>query len=343
VTYGERAQDRVQLSLPSARGVRLTPCKPIGAAPMLSRNRLFVLLFAAASLLLPAPVRAESDGLHDALALEFKSAGDQAMQATHYEQALAAYERASELEANPILLFNRGRALQALNRYPEALDAIVAFSEQASPELVAKAGDLNELLANLRQHVSRLEIICAVSGARAVLAGKPLGTTPFATPLRVNAGSSKLVITAEGYLPFEKDVALPANGQQRVDVALVPRKAQGHLTVTSVVGAVAFADGVRLGTVPAEITLQRGRHLVRVEHPGFMASETGVEIIAGQDRSLNLALEKEPGLLGRWWFWTGAGVLVSAGVTALICATTERGPSSGDIAPGRVAAPLLRF
>jgi len=306
-------------------------------------NRLFFLLFAASSLLLTAPARASSDELHDALALEFKSAGDQAMQAKHYEQALGAYERAAELEAHPILLFNRGRALQALNRYPEALDAIVAFSERASPALSAKAGDLEELLANLRQHVSSLEIICAVPGARAVLAGKPLGSTPFAAPLRVNAGSSHLVITADGYLPFEQDVVLAATEQQRVEVALVRRKTEGRLTVTSVVGAVAFADGVRLGTVPAEITLPSGRHLIRVEHPGYSASETGVEIAPGGDRAVNLALEKEPGLLGRWWFWTGAGVLVSAGVTVLICATTERSPSSGDIPPGRVAAPLFRF
>ncbi len=316
---------------------------PIEKRRMSSLARFLVPLLVASSLLLAAPVQAESVGLRDALAREFKSTGDQAMQAKRYEQALAAYERASELEAHPILLFNRGRALQALNRYPEALDAIVAFREQASPELTAKAGNLDELLANLRQHVSHLEIVCAVPGAHVVLDGKILGDTPFAKPVPVNAGSSHLAITAEGYLPFEKDIVLPPTGQQRVQVTLTVHKSEGHLTVTSVVGAVAFVDGVRLGSVPAEATLPSGRHLIRVEHPGFRSAETGVEIIADQDRALHLALEKEPGLLRKWWFWTGAGVLVSAGVTALICATTERSPSSGDIPPGRVASPLLRF
>lgn len=307
------------------------------------QSRFFILHLAGSCLLFAAPARADADALHDALALEFKSAGDQAMQAQKYEQALAAYERASELEAHPILLFNRGRALQALNRYPEALDAIVLFSKQAAPELAARAGNLEELLSNLRQHVSTLEIDCAVPGARVTLAGRPLGVTPFVVPLRVNAGSAHLTVTAEGYQPFEKDLTLSPTSEQEVVVALVLRKSEGHLTVTSAVGAVAFADGVRLGSVPAEITLASGRHLIRVEHPGYLASETGVEISQGQNRTLNLALEKETGLAGRWWFWTGAGVVVCAGITALIFATTERSPSSGDIAPGRVAAPLFRF
>jgi hypothetical protein len=310
---------------------------------MSSFQRSIVVLLAAAGLLLPEPARADSGELHDALAIEFKSVGDREMQAMRYEQALAAYLRASELEAHPILLFNRGRALEALKRYPEALDAMLAFREQASPELAKKAGDLDELLAHLGQLVSRLEVVCAVPSASVVLDGKRLGVTPLAKPVPVNAGSAHLTISADGYQPFEQDVVLPPAGQTSVVVTLVRSKAEGTLTVSSVVGAVAFADGVRLGTVPAEVTLPSGRHLIRAEHPGFVAAETGVEVSAGQTKSINLLLERKPGLFSQWWFWTGAAVVVTAGVVVLIAATTERAPTSGDIPPGRIAAPLLRF
>jgi PEGA domain len=306
-------------------------------------SRLLALLLTAGAALPPAAARAQSDGLRDALALEFKSAGDQAMQAKRYEEALRAYERANDIEPHPSLLFNRGRALQALNRYPEALDAMVTFREQASPELAARAGNLDELVTNLQQHVSSLEVICDVPGARAVLDGKPLGSAPFAKPLRVNAGRAHLTVSAEGYSSFERELELPGAETQRVTVVLLRRKAEGHLQVTSVVGAVAFVDGVRLGTVPAELTLQSGRHSLRIEHPGYLAAETGIEVSAGQNRRLHVPLERKTGLLGQWWFWTGAAVLVGAGVTVAILATTERAPSTGDIPPGRVAAPLVRF
>jgi hypothetical protein len=310
---------------------------------MSSFHRSLVVLLTAAGLLLPVPARADSGELHDALAIEFKSVGDREMQAMRYEQALAAYLRASELEAQPILLFNRGRALQALKRYPEALDALSAFREQAPPELARRAGDLDELLAHLRQLVSRLEVVCAVPSASVVLDGKRLGATPLAGPVPVNAGSAHLTITADGYQAFEQDVVLPPAGQTSVVVALVRSKSEGTLTVNSVVGAVAFADGVRLGSVPAEVRLASGRHLIRVEHAGFVPAETSIEVSAGQTKSIKLLLERKAGLFSQWWFWTGTAVVVTAGVAVLIAATTERAPTSGDIPPGTVAAPLLRF
>lgn len=310
---------------------------------MPSLSHFSVILLLASCLLLARPAQADSGELQDRLAIDFKAAGDQAMQTVRYEQALEAYDRASEIEPAPILLFNRGRALQALKRYPEALAAITAFKEQAPPELAAKAGDINELLANLRRQVARIEIKCDVPDARVVLDGQLLGVTPLPTPRAVNAGRAHLSVTADGYLPFERDVVLPAGAEERIVVTLVHRKSEGRLTVTSVVGAIAFVDGVRLGSVPAEVTLPTGRHLIRIEHAGYLPSETRVEVAAAQHRVLRFPLERRGSLLGQWWVWTSAALVVATGVTVYALATTERSPTSGDIPPGRVASPLLSF
>jgi len=110
-----------------------------------------------------------------------------------------------------------------------------------------------------------------------------------------------------------------------------------------VAGALVYVDGERLGTVPAEVALAAGRHQVRIEHPDYRRAETTVEITSGDEKRLDVELEKNPGLLKKWWFWTGAGVVLAGGVGVTIALTTERKPDRGDIPPGTISAPLLRF
>ena len=49
--------------------------------------------------------------------------------------ALRAYNEAYALEPQPALLYNRGRAHMALEQFPEALQQLLQFREQAPPEL----------------------------------------------------------------------------------------------------------------------------------------------------------------------------------------------------------------
>src|SRR5690349_16846814 len=83
-----------------------------------------------------------------------KKAGDAAMEALQYADALAAYSDAHAITRDPALLYNMGRALQALNRFPEALDKLDAFELAASPELKARVPRLPKLIAEIRQRVS---------------------------------------------------------------------------------------------------------------------------------------------------------------------------------------------
>jgi hypothetical protein len=44
-------------------------------------------------------------------------------------------------------------------------------------------------------------------------------------------------------------------------------------------------------------------------------------------------------IAGKWWFWTGLGVLATAGVVVTVVAfTTEKTAEKGTIAPGTVKA-----
>ncbi len=306
--------------------------------------KLLVQLLVASVLVLAATAAWAEDGLSDPLARELKATGDAAMQSLRYEEALASYERATEIEAHPILLFNRARALQALQRYPEALEHFEAFRQEASPELLARAGELDALVTRLRQQVSTLEVVCNVKGATVLVRGKKVGTTPLENALRLNAGSASISVTVDGHYPYKRDITLPGAGSKRIEVQLVAKKTEGRLTVRSpVAGALVYVDDEQLGTVPAEAALESGRHRIRVEHPGHRHAETTVEITKGDAKQIDIALEKNPGLLKKWWFWTGAGVVLAGGVGVTIALTTERKADSGDIPPGTISAPLLSF
>lgn len=288
--------------------------------------------------------RAEEQALRDPLARELKEAGDRAMSSLRYAEALDDYERATAIEPHPVLLFNRGRALQALHRYPEALEHFEAFEREAPPELVARAGQLAELMERLRAQAGRVELACDVPGATVLVRGVKVGVTPLARPLDLNAGPAHVSVLADGRVPFERDIVVAGRGEQRLDVRLVPIKARGRVVVRSPVsGAIVFVDGQRLGAVPAEAALPAGRHRVRLEHPDFAATDSTFEIADGDKKVVSLALERRPGLLSKWWFWTGAGVVLASGAVVAIALTSERSPDRGDIAPGVVSAPLVKF
>src|SRR5687767_2911590 len=79
-----------------------------------------------------------------------KKQGDDAMIALHYEDALGHYKKAYELSGNSALLYNMGRAYEALADYPSALEALEMFAEKAPPELRARVPKLDELVFYIR-------------------------------------------------------------------------------------------------------------------------------------------------------------------------------------------------
>jgi hypothetical protein len=151
-------------------------------------------------------------------AAALKAQGDDAMQRLDYSKALALYEQAYALEKNAALLYNRGRALQALRRFPEALDALEAFEREAAPELKTRVPKLGELVTEVRGKVSVLVLSCNVEGARVVVGQRVIGTTPLPGPVRLNAGTAQLEVTADGHHPYRSRVQLPPAGPQEVQV-----------------------------------------------------------------------------------------------------------------------------
>lgn len=273
----------------------------------------------------------------EARAAALKETGDRALEAKRFEDALAAYDEAYVLAPMPVLLFNRGRALQFLARYPEALGMIEQFASTAPPELLAKVPGLPALLADLRVHVSVVLITCTVSGARISLDKKQIATTPVVGSMRVSSGKHVLEVFADGYFPYQRDVDLPGGGTTTLDVTLTSRDTSGLLAVRSTVSAVNVqVDEKRLGVTPVEVGLPPGTHKVFFDKDGYEASATQIVLAAGERKTLMLAPTLRKPLYAKWWFWTGVAVIAAGVALAVILVTTEGPAPSGDFQPGQV-------
>lgn len=274
-----------------------------------------------------------------------KANGDKLMLSGQPALALAAYAEAYALRKDPALLYNRGRAYEALGDYPAALDQLEAFEKDATPELRARVPGLPQLLSDVRRRVSNLTIVCDVPGATVRIRDRTLGVTPM-PQLRLVAGQATLEITKDGYFPVTRTLELPGAGVAQVDIKLASKATSAPVRIGSPVGGARVRiDGELRGNVPVEIMLPAGSHRVELDHAGYEPVQSSFVVTAGEPKTLDFPLQRSFSLTREWWFWTGLGVVVvGAGVGSYVALTTEKDPGSGTLgSPGRIQLPSFRF
>jgi hypothetical protein len=315
---------------------------------MRTRHALSAALIAIAALgavtTSPAPALAQRSAVSakdKARAAELKAQGDASMVTLRYDEAIAAYTKAYEITRDPALLYNRGRALQGLGQFPEALEQLEGFKSKASPSLLARVPALNTLIAEVRAKIATVTISSNAKGARILVRSKVVGTTPLPGPIKVNSGSALVEIEAEGYLPYRETLDLPGGGELTIDAKLKLKTKMGLLTVRSpIAGARVFIDGKAAGNVPVERSVPAGTHKILVERDGYEAAETTAVVTAGDRKQITIALEESGPIAKKWWFWTGLGVIVLGGAAVTTLLLVEQPADEGDIGTGQIAAPL---
>jgi hypothetical protein len=278
-------------------------------------------------------------------AAALKKKGDEAMDSLRYSDALAAYADAYAITKEPALLYNEGRAYQALGDYPSALAQLERFNTEASPDLKARVPKLNELLAEVRGRVSTLSVRCNVKSARILVREKVVGTTADLAPIKVTSGRGFVEVEAEGYQTFRKEVDLAGGATTTLDVQLISRDRAGVLLVKSAAASgTVFVDGKEAGNAPVEVIVDAGVHKVFVRREGYEDTESTVVVAAGERKELTVEPQKNAPITSKWWFWTTIGVVVAGGVALTVALTTEKKAGTGDnFSPGTVSGPLVRF
>lgn len=310
---------------------------------MVRRAGVHIVLVVALSLGAAHSAWADATPEAVAKAAQLKEQGNKAMDQLRFQQALALYAEAYGLTQDPALLYNKGRALEGLGDFPEALATLEDFDAKASPELKQKVAGLPKLLADLRSRVTVLELHVNKDDAE-VRAGDRILGAASQKRFVLNSGKITIKVQREGFFPIERDIALPGGQTVVLDLTLLSKAERGVLVVRSpVAGSLVTVDGVAFGMVPTDTPVMPGTHRVHLSHEGYKPADSTAVINAGETKTLDLSLEAETPVYKKWWFWTGIGLVVAGGVATTIALTTEKSPTKGTIDPGQVSTAGFRF
>ena len=268
-----------------------------------------------------------------------KSAADVLMDQDRYADALVLYERAYELSSDPALLYNEGRAHEALGDYPKALEKLELFDQQAPPTVRALVPGLRDLIADLHGRMATIVVKTNAPNARLLLRQKDEGIVNGERRLPTRAGQASVEVAADGYETFRRDVELSAGITLTVDANLVLKKRDALLLIRTTPSADVLFDGKALGRAPLELRTTPGSHELVATADGYQDERIAMTLALGDRRDIELDLRKTPGVTSRWWFWTGLGAVLLGGAATAFILIKEKPHSSGTFGTGSVAGP----
>jgi tetratricopeptide (TPR) repeat protein len=140
-----------------------------------------------------------------------------------YDAALAefeaAYETIGEHPSRFLVLYNIGQCHERRFRYDVALAYYRRYLEGGG-RTVEGHDAVEENVRVLEGLLSRVEVSTSAVGAEAFVDGRSVGAVPG--EILVPAGLHVISVRAEGYVPAERELEVPASG--RIDLALEPTR-----------------------------------------------------------------------------------------------------------------------
>jgi hypothetical protein len=168
-----------------------------------------------------SPAFAQSDApKKQAQALQVE--GVRLMQRGDNRAALGKFDEAFRLVASPKILFNRGKAHNALGEPVEALSDFTRFLDEAPYAPQESRAEAERAVQALRPKLSFIEVQTDDVGSRVSIDGKEIGTAPLALPAVVVPGTHEVRLEKPGMTADTRSVSPIAGQKVRVVVKLVP-------------------------------------------------------------------------------------------------------------------------
>jgi hypothetical protein len=200
-----------------------------------------------------------------------------------------------------------------------AIFAVPAFAKPAAPAPPQNPG--------------ALVLKCMVDGAEVFVDGNKVGTTPLA-PMPFPAGDHTIKVTKLGFSPFIDVFNINKKKETKLNVEPVPIAGVVKVTV-NVEQAHVFVDGKFIGEAPLTAEVGVGARAIQVSKGGYKDYFQNVDAVAGQETSMEVALEElpmglnpykpapppPPKLYEKWWVWTAAAGALAVAVIVIVTPT----------------------
>lgn len=150
-----------------------------------------------------------------------------------YEDALRLASQAVEREGGARALGEVAGCEVALERWVAAERHLTELLALDDPWVSRRRLTLDAALADVRGHLARVELVRGPAGATVEINGAPVGALPLREPVRVASGAVVIVVRAEGYLDYRREVQVYAGGTHFEEVLMESSRpaARGPVTV----------------------------------------------------------------------------------------------------------------
>jgi hypothetical protein len=255
---------------------------------------------------------AEEDAMQEA-AQRFQK-GVELFEEAEYEAALAEFHWAYNLKPHFAVLYNIAQCYYAIGRHGKALSYFTRYLEEGEGQITAeREQEVRDAIAHLEELMAELAVSSTPEGAKVMVDGKLVGTTPFPEPVHVPAGPHTLEVALEGHLPVHQEVILTGGETFTRTYELEEDRREGSLTVTATAPkSTVYVDDREMGPAPWTGELLVGEHEVVVEAPGYHAATRPVVVMPGESREIavELSVKGTPGKLDVQTGTQGAHVFV---------------------------------
>ena len=277
--------------------------------------------------------------------------------------ALACFERSSQLRPHALTLSNIAVLQLQLERYTQARAAAEhALARDAQTgELCMEAADgprcneqakLRSLIKLASDRQVQLQVLLDPADARVTVDGRPLvrvggevsrrfTTGPAATPaapstpgarfiLELDPGPHSFNVESKGFRQGHVDRPFPVGARSELDLSLKRMPAMLSIQADRP-NAIVQIDHIDVGATPANVPRPAGDYTVVVLKPGFERYETRVRVGGGETLTMTARLVEEPPPVTKtWWFWTSIGAFLASSAIIYYVAQPAPEPPAYD-------------